>query len=152
MGLIEQKVEKEFQNTNLHFTITENNNDPEAIKKLTKALAKVGVYLDLYPEDLYISIIPRAYANATRRYAGPRKKFIRVTDESGKQKLITYADVIPLMQTLPEEAVYEMLRMAPATYYRHKKAMRETDYFKSLDPSRLDDAEYLHSQPGNFAF
>lgn len=42
--------------------------------------------------------------------------------------------------------------MAPATYYRHKKRMMESSWYKSLDKNRLDDLDYLHSVPGDDAF
>ena len=33
--------------------------------------------------------------------------------------------------------------MSPATYYRNKKAMLESDIYHSLDASRINDMDYL---------
>lgn len=48
--------------------------------------------------------------------------------------------------------VPEPSSMAPATFYRHKKRMMESSWYKSLDKNRLDDLDYLHSVPGDDAF
>ena len=53
---------------------------------------------------------------------------------------------------MKDEEIIEKIQMKPATFYRHKKEMRETTYYKSLDRNRLGDLEYLKSVEGDFMF
>ena len=39
--------------------------------------------------------------------------------------------------------IMKELNVPKSTYYRHKKAMLESEYYKELDKERLSDEEYL---------
>ena len=42
--------------------------------------------------------------------------------------------------------------MAPATYYRKKKKMKQSAWYRSLDKERCSDIDYLRNVPGDQAF
>ncbi len=53
---------------------------------------------------------------------------------------------------MKDQDIIEKIKMKPATFYRHKKEMKETEYYKSLDLNRLGDLEYLKSVKGDVMF
>ena len=53
---------------------------------------------------------------------------------------------------MTDQQIADKIGMKIATYYRHKKKLRESKYFKELDQNRLDDREYLESLKGNLVF
>ena len=70
----------------------------------------------------------------------------------GEYELYQYSDIVFMMQTKKDADVAAEIRMPIATFYRHKKAMKESAYYKSLDLNRLRDKEYLESVAGNRMF
>ena len=42
--------------------------------------------------------------------------------------------------------------MAPATYYRKKKRMTQSDWYRGLDRDRCTDIDYLRNVPGDQVF
>ena len=57
-----------------------------------------------------------------------------------------------MKQTMTDAQLCEKIDMKPATYYRHKKELKESDYYKTLDKNKLSDLNYLKSIPGDFMF
>ena len=53
---------------------------------------------------------------------------------------------------MKDREIAERISMPIATYKRHKKTMKESNYYNSLDLNRLHDEVYLQAQPGNLAF
>lgn len=133
-----------------HPYYTETNK--ENFGAIQEALNDVGVYISLDDDELCISIMPSRYMRSKTRYAGRRKKIAFTTDSSGNLFVYKYSDVVLMMQTMTDEQICEKIGMAIATYYRHKKKLKNTKYYKSLDKNKLDDKEYLESVDGNFAF
>ena len=151
------------QNLSLRFRLTEQQpeSDPR-IKELKRMLLDVGVSLYFVEKDLYIDIMPEFYNRVRSRNAGRKKKRSytgdteTVTTLSGgsfeSHVYYRYSDIVLMMQTLRDKELADKIGMKISTYYRHKKAMKESSYYKSLDPDRLRDSEYLKSVKGDFAF
>ena len=57
-----------------------------------------------------------------------------------------------MQQTMKDTEILETTGMTSATYYRHKKAMKESAYYKRLDKTKLNDAAYLKSIEGDTFF
>ncbi|MCI5727793.1 MAG: hypothetical protein MR274_09860 [Clostridium sp.] len=53
---------------------------------------------------------------------------------------------------MKNQELADKIAMPIATFYRYKKALKESDYYNSLDLNRLRDKEYLESVPGNYNF
>lgn len=119
---------------------------------IQEALNDVGVYISLDDDELYISIMSSRYMCNKTRHAGRRKKVAFTEDNSGNLYVYKYSDIVLMMQTMTDEQICEKIGMAVATYYRHKKKLKNTKYYKSLDRNKLDDKEYLESVDGNFIF
>lgn len=158
---------KKLDNLTLRYTVKShpyyeetNSKNFEAVQK---ALNDVGVYISLDNNELYISIMESSYLRNKNRNAGRRKKII--SDPNAQEVLelhngesLTmnrtwrYSDVIFMLQTMTDKEICEKIGMAPATYYRHKKDLKNSYYCKSLDQNKLTDKEYLEGVNGNLAF
>ena len=57
-----------------------------------------------------------------------------------------------MMQTMKDQEIANKIGMPIATYYRHKKTLKDSYYFKSLDLNKLQDKEYLESVSDNLIF
>lgn len=147
---------KELSGLNLRYTV---KSDPYFAKKnkanfeaVKTALYDVGVYISLDDDELYISIMQDRYLRTKNRNAGRRKKIAASRDSHNNLFLWKYSDVVLMMQTMTDKEICEKIGMAIATYYRHKKNLKNTVYYKSLDKNKLNDKEYLESVEGNRAF
>lgn len=147
---------KELSDLNLRYTVKSdpyfakrNKANFEAIKE---ALCDVGVYISLDDDVLYISIMQDRYLRTKNRNAGRRKKIAFDINSHDDFFVWKYSDVVLMMQTMTDKEICEKIGMAIATYYRHKKNLKNTNYYKSLDKNKLDDKEYLESVEGNRAF
>ena len=151
----EGQLSKKYDRLRLQYRVTEDEYiydiNGETLPLIKEALDAVGVYLDVSEGVLTLSIMPRPYVRAKNRGAGRRKT--RSYTQDGKNIIIySYSDIIYMSQTMKDEEIIEKIQMKPATFYRHKKEMRETTYYKSLDRNRLGDLEYLKSVEGDFMF
>ena len=114
------------------------------------ALAAVGVLLEVKDEDLQLSLDPESYARARDGHAGRNKK--RSMKGEDQVSFYRYSDIVLLMQSMTDRDLAAHINMPIATFYRHKKELKESFYYKSLDKNRLTDAEYLKDVPGNLPF
>lgn len=137
-----------------------NRKNFEAVQK---ALDDVGVYISLDDNELYITIMEDSYLHKKKRNAGRRK--IIVSDPTAQEELDLYngktltidrtwkySDVVFMLQTMTDKQICEKIGMAQATYYRHKRELKNTDYYKLLDQNKLTDKDYLESVKGNYPF
>lgn len=142
----EEKFRK-YLGTRVSFKLDQKsqNVNPEALKKLTEALDHVGIDLRTNNNSLEIEIDSDKYLKACTRYAGPKEKKRRFeTNNVGlKGDVAQYSDIITMMQTMTDKEIMTELNMPYATYYRHKKAMMESEYYKSLDLSKIKEEGYL---------
>lgn len=150
------KREKEYENLRLCYEVKDsklhkkqNEENFDTVKKLLK---EVGVWLDIKDGEMYISIFASQFLRAKNRYAGRRDKICSYHDKNGKIEFYRYSDIVFMLQTMTDKEIAEKIDMKIATYYRHKKKLKESEYFKSLDLNRLQDKNYLESQERNFAF
>lgn len=154
-----EKAREAYGELELRYTVQDRKgyekSNSENLEKMSQVLKDVGVYLFIDGDRLSISISPATYHYKKTRLAGRREKHIYVDyriDEYGRPDWCRYSDVIWLSQTMTDRQVAEKLGMKIATYYRHKKQMKESDYYKSLDRNRLSDREYLESVGRNYYF
>lgn len=113
-----------------------------------RAMQAAGISMRLEGDTLYISVWEELHRQKTARNAGRHKKIVHTADSS----IWRYSDVVYMLQTMTDQQVYTAISMASSTYYRHKKELLQSDYYKSLDKFRLEDRSYLESMSGNFAF
>lgn len=114
---------------------------------MKEALEAVGIYLNVKDDFVYLRI-NREYVEKTTRKAGAYKKFAHKDDST----IYTYSDIVHMIQTMKDQDIADKIGMPIATYRRHKKEMKDSIYYKSLDLNRLRDKEYLDSVPGNHSF
>lgn len=155
----EKKARNEYSDCRLHYKLqsdvdTAFSSTGKNYEKMRAALEAVGVWLDVDGDDLYLSIYPERYIRVKDRNAGRRQKLVWNKDEyeKGIYESYKYADIVFMMQTMKDQEVADTIGMPIATYYRHKKSLRESAYFKSLDLNRLRDKEYLDGVEGNYCF
>ena len=122
--------------------------------KMQEALESVGVQLEFKDDNLKLSFIPSKFVRSKSRNAGRRAKISFDENEMREGNFVAYryADIIFMMQTMKDQDIAAKIGMPIATYYRHKKNMKESTYYSSLDLNRLTDIDYLRSMPGNYIF
>lgn len=153
MDYIQQKkAEDMYSKCRLHFTLDSKDKsfekmNIENIEKMQELLSAVGVNLDVTGRDLVISIRPSVYHQRKSRGAGRHSTYAR--NEDG---IICYADIVYMMQTMKDQDIADEIGMPIATYRRHKKKMKESSYYQTLDLNRLNDKTYLDQHDGNYKF
>ena len=158
-----KKKQAEYDKIKLHFR--ECTSSPEEIDKMAAYLLRVGVYLYKDPsgntEDAYLCLLADEYMNAVRETAGRIRRLRKKPATAGSDGPAAYSDMSYwrysdlarfIADKLPDAEVMKKLDMKPATYYRHKKTFRESEYFSNLDLSRAKEPGYLESLRGNSYF
>lgn len=125
---------------------------------ITAILGEYGIELEIKNERegkvLSIWTKPEYHLERNTRNAGRRKTFALQKNQDGESlsEFYKYSDVIYMMQSKKDDEIMEILGMAAATYYRHKKTMKESEYYKNLEQSKLADQDYLKSVEGDYIF
>ena len=148
-------LKKQFENYSL-LCLRYHVQEDESAKKtnamtfetMKAALNEVGINLNVKDGELILSLYPEKYLLKKTRNAGKRKHLIQTEDG----KIYRYSDIISMNQTMKDEEIWKTIGMTSATYYRHKKNMKQSEYYKKLDKTKLADIDYLTSVSGNFFF
>ena len=155
----ESKAKEEYGGCRLHYKLDMSDDlywdlNNKNYEKMRDALEAVGILLDVDDGELRLSIQPESYIRTKERNAGRRKKVVwnQEAKAKGKYELCKYSDIVLLMQTMKDQDLADKIGMPIATFYRHKKTLRESVYYQSLDLNRLREKEYLESVPGNKIF
>lgn len=153
----EKKAKSEYGECRLCYKVSDGcckKQNKENLEKMKEALKAVGVYLDVENGELRLWIYPEGYIRTKERHAGRRKNIAWKQKEYGKgnYESYKYSDIVRMMQSMKDQDLADEIGMPIATFYRHKKALKESDYYKSLDLNRLDEKKYLESVPGNYSF
>lgn len=141
LGLTYKVVDSEF--------FKEQNGQNYA--KIKEMLKEVGIYLDITDNVLYLGIMQDIYNKCKTRNAGRRMNTFQ-NDRKKNNKCYRYADIVFMLQNMTDKKICEKIKIPQATYYRHKKRLLESDYYKSLDVNKLNDKKYLQSVDGNRVF
>ena len=149
MNSTEKKLDKQYGSVYLTYEVTDSDieKNAEKLELMKKALDKVGFSLSVDHNILGIYMKVHDYAAATTRNAGRRQSEVKF-----KGGTIFYSDIVYMMQTMTDKEISDKIDMKIATYYRHKKALKESTYFRFLDKNKLNDLEYLKSAKYNFPF
>jgi len=153
----EEKIRKRFQNALLKYNITENEEDKkknkESLIKFQDILLKSGIHLDISDDKLIIYMNVEDYTRNQTRYAGIKKEE-RLKEEGilSDSNFYHYSDIILMLEKMKDDEIMEEIGMKRATYYRHKKSMYESNYWRLIDKSKLSDEKYLKEQPFNLVF
>lgn len=137
----------------LIFTVKKNKRydelNRENIEAVQQAMRAAGIMMELYDDGtLYIRVREKDYRKKMTRNAGRYKKSVYNSEFCTWR----YSDIVCMLQTMTDKQIYTSIGMASATYYRHKKELLQSEYYASLDTTRLEDMEYLQSLPKNHAF
>lgn len=145
------KQVKKFEGCKLEYKIEELECFRESNKKnyaiMVEALDAVGISLGV-DEGVLRLRINSGYVEKSTRKAGAYKKLAHKEDKT----VYNYADIVLMMQTMKDQDIADKIGMPIATYRRHKRDMKESSFYKSLDLNRLRDKEYLDSCKGNYGF
>lgn len=147
-----KKAREEYGDCRLNFKIdttdkTFQKMNLKNLEQMQQLLYDVGVHLDVTGGEVRISISPEKYNRKKGRYAGRRRSYAK--SETGYYK---YSDIVYMMQTMKDQDIANEIGMPIATYRRHKKVLKESAYYNSLDLNRLVDKEYLRQHEGNLSF
>ena len=135
-----------------------DNNLQENLENLKKELEKrniTDVYISLCDNRLILLFHDSFFdkrkkndRNAGRKRTYAEDSTIKELTSSGVEinKMLRYTDIIlKLNQGTDLKEMLNYTNMAQATYYRHLKAMKESESYKQIDINRLDDVEYIKS-------
>lgn len=149
------ELKKQLENDNaiiLRYRIEEEPYNKTAnatnFETMKMALNEVGIRLDIKNGELVLSLYKYKYLRRKTRNAGTKKQRARGTDGNA----YLYSDILLMQQTMKDTDILETIGMTSATYYRHKKAMKESAYYKRLDKAKLNDTIYLKSVEGDTFF
>lgn len=127
----------------------------ENFPKMKELLNKVGVYFDIIDGTLVLKVFPSSsgvgqsqYEKITKRGAGRKANAIihpGCKNTEDEPVLIHYSDIVYMRQKMHDYDIYKYIGISEATYYRKKRKMLESNYYQSLDISRLNDLEYLRN-------
>lgn len=154
----EKKAKEEYGDCRLCYKIISEGyyvaQNEKNLEKMKEALSAVGILLNVEDGNLSLSIYPEGYIRTKERNAGRRKKTAWNKEEKSKgiYKFYKYSDIVFMMQSMKDQEIATKIGMPIATYYRHKKTMKESNYYKSLDLNKLGDKEYLESVQENYGF
>lgn len=152
----EKKAKAEYEDCRLRYKLDLSVKDfadrnEKNLKKMQEVLDAVGIWLDLEDDEIRLAINPEKYMRVTNRGAGRREKYVWKSDNY-KEGTYKYSDIVLMMQTMKDQDIADHLGMPIATYYRHKKKLKESRYYQNLDAERLRDQEYLESVELNLSF
>lgn len=114
----------------------------EDLAIITELMAAAGFILKIENDELIIRIDENKLSKVRHSTAGRGRTMTEYK----------YSNIILLMQIMTDKEIAEQVGMPMATYYRHKKAMKDSLYYRSLDKEKLGDVEYLQSVNGNTYF
>lgn len=146
---------KNYSDCTLMYNISEDKRYHEIneknYNKMQEALDAAGILLNVENGVLRLSIYQYGYDRKQKRNAGRKKKRVW-KEEYGKCDLYRYSDIVYMMQSMKDQEIAAKIEMPIATFYRHKKALKESVYYVSLDLNKLKNKEYLDSVDYNFVF
>lgn len=143
----------DFDDIRLRYNISKDELDDAVRQKnfenLKKLFEEVGVYMDIKGGNLLLSVYPAEYLRKRCRGAGRRKT---VAWKRSGIEAYRFSDVVHMMSDKKDRQIISILEMPQATYYRHKKNLYLSDYYRKLDHERLTDIDYLKSVEGDMIF
>lgn len=148
-----KKREEELDELRLRFEISDDSfHTKKQFEQMRELMENIGIHMNFYPENktLVMSVYAAKYLRTTTRKAGRREKIVRNND--GDACFYHYSDIVYMLQSMSDQEIIDKCGMARPTFYRHKKKMLESRYYKSLDQDRLNDLEYLKSLNGDTYF
>ena len=94
------------------------------------------------------------FVDRKTRRAGRKRTYALKEQEQGNYTADAYrfSDVILLIEEKGDKETQIILGMSESTYFRHKKKMKASEYYNSLDPQKMTDRMYLESVKGNNYF
>ena len=139
----------------LRYQITEDeflkDYNATSLNEMVEALDEVGFYLSIEEGKLTIIKDDDKYRSKQTRNAG-RRRNIAIKSNKTHFEAYRYAEIVCMMQIMTDREIAERINMPIATFYRHKKIMKSSSYYKTLDKNKMDDLEYLKSVDGNLMF
>lgn len=145
----------------LQYNVSEKN-IPESMKKQNKenlklmqdALATLGVRLNIKEGKISLLMHTSNFVDRKTRRAGRKRTYALKEQEQGNYTADAYrfSDVILLIEEKGDKETQIILGMSESTYFRHKKKMKASEYYNSLDPQKMTDRMYLESVKGNNYF
>ena len=112
------------------------------LKLITELMADAGFILKIENDELIISIDASKLSKVKHSTAGRGRTITKYK----------FSDIISMMQHMTDKEIAEKIGMPMATYYRHKKSLKDSIYYRSLDKEKFGDADYLESVSGNTYF
>ncbi|MCR5649767.1 MAG: hypothetical protein K6F86_01125 [Lachnospiraceae bacterium] len=147
------KERLDFDDIRLRYNISKEELEDALRQKnysnLKQLFEDVGIYMDIKGGNLLLSVYVSDYLKKRCRNAGRRKY---VAWKKPGLEAYRFSDVVFLMKDKNDRQIINILDIAPATYYRHKKNLYLSDYYKRLDMGRLYDIDYLKSVEGDLIF
>lgn len=152
--------EKKLDKLSLYYNVSEENKfyaeiNAKNYEAMVNALNDVGVYLKIENNIMHLSIMGSVYLRKKNRNCGQRQRLFYDEEKrkSGDFKTYyRYSDIVYLMSQKPIIEICAETGIPKTTFYRHLKELRESIYYKSVDPERTNDKEYLESLDCNHAF
>ncbi|MBR4344512.1 MAG: hypothetical protein IKP88_17735 [Lachnospiraceae bacterium] len=129
---------------------------------IIEALKAIHINLSITDNEMSLFIPASYYNEYHNRNAGRRKKIMSKSGEYevyelyGKKKefysgdKLMYSDILPLMLKQSDAGLIKQLNIPRATYYRHKKALMDSQYYKSIPKEKMTKEFALSDEAEGF--
>lgn len=145
-----QKRYNDIAKLKICYKVEEDDNKPEDFEKMKYILEQVGIILKKNKDELTIEVLESKYIRRNFRNAGRKTKTVQRKDNF---KSYRYSDIIYMMNMMTDKEIMKKIGMPViSTYYRHKKEMMNSLYYKNIDKNKLDDLAYLETVEDNEVF
>ena len=158
----EARIKKQSTTPMLVYEVKEREEDAKknsfSLPRFQEILKKAGIHLEVDDGTLRIFLIPEDYVRNQTRYAGVRRKTRKKNAEGATydENIYRYSDIVALWgEGKKEEEMLNLTGMPRATYYRHKKALLESNFYalyKTLGDEEKKDRVALKMIPYNRPF
>ncbi|MCB5666557.1 hypothetical protein, partial [Mediterraneibacter gnavus] len=111
----------------------------ENLKLMQDALATLGVRLNIKEGEISLLMHTSNFVDRKTRRAGRKRTYALKEQEQGNYTADAYrfSDVILLIEEKGDKETQIILGMSESTYFRHKKKMKASEYYNSLDPQKM---------------
>ncbi len=111
----------------------------EDLEELKEALYRHGIILNASDAALSVFIDHKYYNEVNSRNAGRKRKRTKSADGGSYY----YSDIVYMLQKMTVAEAIKETGIPQASFFRHKKAMLNSPYYKQLDKKKLNDLDYL---------
>ena len=116
--------------------------DPCDLEVMAQLMGDVGFVMEVKGDYLSITVDANKLPLVNRARSGRKKK----------ETEYRYSDIMYMLEEMNDKEVAEKIGLPMATFYRHKRTLMNSEYYRAIPPMMRGDRAYLESVEGNNCF